>query len=132
MIVCDSSVWIAWFNGYPSKKADLLHELLDNEQIVMLDVILLELLQGFKRDKDYNTARRLLSSLETFPALGSENVLTTAGYYRGLRKKGVTIRKTIDMMIAGWCMQYNVPLLHDDRDFDLIALHLPLKIIESV
>jgi predicted nucleic acid-binding protein len=131
MTVCDSSVWIAWFNGTDSVRADTLHNLLDSEQVIMLDIILLELLQGFRRDKDYKTALKLLTSLEIFPVLGTENALITVGYYRRLRKKGVTIRKTIDMMIAGWCIEHSVPLLHDDRDFDLIAAHLPLNTIDS-
>jgi predicted nucleic acid-binding protein len=127
MILVDSSVWIDYFNGKRSWQTDLLDHMLSNVPIIMGDLILTEVLQGFKSDKDYETAKNHLDKLP-FRQMGGYNVaIQSAQYYRQLRKAGVTVRKTIDIIIATFCIIEGLTLLHDDRDFDPIASHFPLK-----
>ena len=127
MILVDSSVWIDYFNGKRSWQTDLLDHKLSNVPIIMGDLILTEVLQGFKSDKDYETAKNYLGKLP-FRQMGGYNVaIQSAQNYRQLRKAGVTVRKTIDILIATFCIIEGLTLLHDDRDFDPIASHFPLK-----
>lgn len=129
MIVVDSSVWIDYFNGKRTKQTSLLDSFLGNELIVIGGIILTEVLQGFRNDKDFNKAKQLLGSLIFKEMLGKELALESARNYRRLRKKGVTVRKTIDVMIATFCIANNLPLLHDDRDFRPMERYLNLKVI---
>ena len=129
MIVVDSSVWIDYFNGKITKQTNLLDFLLGNELIVIGDIILTEVLQGFQQDKDFNKAKKLLGSLLFMEMLGRQLALRRAENYRILRKKGVTVRKTIDVIIATFCIANNLPLLHSDRDFSPMEKHLNLKVI---
>ena len=129
MMVVDSSVWIDYFNGKITKQTDLLHSLLGNELIVVGDLILTEVLQGFQNDKDFKKAGELLDSLIFRQMLGKELAVKSAKNYRRLRKKGVTVRKTIDVIIATFCIANNLPLLHSDRDFNPMQKHLNLKVI---
>ena len=127
MILVDSSVWIDYFNGKRSWQTDLLDHMLSNVPIIIGDLILTEVLQGFKSDKDYKAAKNYLSELP-FRQMGGYNVaVQSAQNYRKLRKIGVTVRKTIDIIIATFCIIEGLTLLHDDRDFDPIASHFPLK-----
>jgi predicted nucleic acid-binding protein len=127
MILVDSSVWIDYFNGKRSWQTDLLDSYLSNVPIIAGDLILTEVLQGFNSDKDYETAKALLSTLP-FRQMGGYNVaIQSAKNYRRLRKAGITVRKTIDVIIATCCIIDGLTLLHDDRDFDPIASHFPLK-----
>ena len=127
MILVDSSVWIDYFNGKRSWQTDLLDHMFSNVPIIMGDLILTEVLQGFKSDKDYKTAKNYLDKLP-FRQMGGYNVaIQSAQNYRQLRKAGVTVRKTIDIIIATFCIIEGLTLLHDDRDFDPIASHFPLK-----
>jgi len=129
MIVVDSSVWIDYFNGKITKQTNLLDSLLGNELIVVGDLILTEVLQGFQGDKDFNKARELLDCFIFKEMLGKEIAVKSAKNYRILRKKGVTVRKTIDVIIATFCIANNLPLLHSDRDFSPMEKHLNLKVI---
>lgn len=127
MIMVDSSVWINYFNGVTTWQTDLLDNYLSNIPVVMGDLILTEVLQGFKIDKDYETAKNFLSVLP-FRQIGGYNVaIQSAKNYRLLRKTGVTIRKTIDVIIATYCIMEDLTLLHNDRDFDPMVTHLTLK-----
>ena len=127
MILVDSSVWIDYFNGKRSWQTDLLDHMLSNVPIIMGDLILTEVLQGFKSDKDYEAAKIYLNELP-FRQMGGYNVaIQSAQNYRQLRKAGVTVRKTIDIIIATFCIVEGLTLLHDDRDFNPIASHFPLK-----
>jgi len=127
MILVDSSVWIDYFNGKRSWQTDLLDHMLSNVLIVMGDLILTEVLQGFKTDKDYEAAKAYLSELP-FRQIGGYNVaVQSAQNYRQLRKAGITVRKTIDIIIATFCIIEELTLLHDDRDFNPIASHFLLK-----
>ncbi len=128
MILVDSSVWIDYFNGKRSWQTDLFDNMLSDIPIIMGDLILIEVLQGFKSDKDYETAKNYIAELP-FRQMGGYSVaIQSAQNYRQLRKIGVTVRKTIDMVIATFCIIEGLTLLHDDRDFDPIALHFPLKV----
>lgn len=129
MIVIDSSVWIDYFNGKVTKQTNLLDSLLGSEPIIIGDIILTEVLQGFQRDRDFNKAKNLFSSLIFRQMLGKELALQSAENYGVLRKKGVTIRKTIDVIIATFCIANDLPLLHSDRDFRPMEKHLNLKVI---
>ena len=127
MILVDSSVWIDYFNGKRSWQTDLLDNYLSDVPIIMGDLILTEVLQGFKSDKDFKTAKSFLSLLP-FRQMGGYNVaIQSAQNYRRLRKAGITVRKTIDVIIATFCIIDGLTLLHDDRDFNPIASHFPLK-----
>jgi len=129
MILVDSSVWIDYFNGKITKQTNLLHSLVGNELIVIGDLILTEVLQGFQKDKDFNKASELLDCFIFKEMLGKEIAVQSAENYRILKKKGVTVRKTIDVIIATFCIENNLPLLHSDRDFRPMEKHLSLKVI---
>jgi hypothetical protein len=132
MILVDSSVWIDYFNGKITKQTDLLDSLLGGEPIVIGDLILTEVLQGFQEDRDFNKARKLLDSLLFRQMLGKELAVKSAENCCILRKKGVTVRKTIDVIIATFCITNNLPLLHSDRDFYPMEKHLNLKVIGGI
>lgn len=129
MILVDSSVWIDYFNGKITKQTNLLDSLVGNELIVIGDLILTEVLQGFQQDKDFNKARELLDYFIFQEMLGKDIAVKSAKNYRILKKKGVTVRKTIDVIIATFCIENNLPLLHSDRDFRPLEKHLNLKAI---
>ncbi|MHB2040150.1 MAG: type II toxin-antitoxin system VapC family toxin [Acidiferrobacteraceae bacterium] len=129
MIVVDTSVWIDYFNGVASPHTDLLDRLLSHERLVIGDIILTEVLQGFRRDTDFRQAQALLDTLEFRPMLGREIALLSAKNDRKLRRAGVTVRKTIDIMIGSFCVQNRHRLLHADRDFDPIEKHLGLSVL---
>ena len=127
MILVDSSVWINYFNGLSTWQTDLLDNYLSHIPILIGDLILTEVLQGFKSDKDYETAEELLGALQFRQIGGYDVAIQSAQNYRTLRKAGVTIRKTIDVIIGTFCIMQGVSLLHDDRDFDPMVLHLNLQ-----
>lgn len=127
MILVDSSVWIDYFNGIESPQTDRLDALLGNELLLTGDIIMAEVLQGFRHDRDFRRARLALDELVFRPMLGRDIALASARNYRRLRTRGVTVRKTIDMFIATFCLENGHALLHSDRDFDPIAEHLGLK-----
>src|SRR3974390_1836010 len=129
MTVVDSSVWIDYFNGKKTAQTDWLDASLGSTPIIMGDLILTEVLQGFQPDREFRTARDLLLSFPFMPMGGQTLALESGTNYRLLRKKGVTVRKTIDVMIGTFCIHYRLPLLHDDRDFDPMVKHLGLKTI---
>lgn len=130
MIIVDSSVWIEYFNGNITPKTDWLDSALGNQSIVVGDLILTEVLQGFQSDKDFKKAKSLLLSFPVVEMLGREVALKSALNYRHLRKKGVTIRKTIDVIIGSFCIHNTFSLLHDDRDFVPLEKHLNLKVVQ--
>jgi len=122
VIVVDSSVWIDYFNGIITPQTDKLDDLLSQQWIVTGDLILTEVLQGFRQDKDYQIALRLLQSLHFYNMLGKPIALKTAENYRNLRKQGITVRKTIDVMIGTFCIENQFPLLYSDKDFDKMLI----------
>ncbi|MBN1893370.1 PIN domain nuclease [bacterium] len=129
MIFVDSSVWIDYFNGRITRQTDMLDGLLARDTVLTGDLVLAEVLQGFRRERDFRLALKLLSGLPCADMLGREMAVRSAGNYRLLRKKGITVRKTIDVIIATFCGSHGFPLLHDDHDFDSMAQALGLKMI---
>ena len=129
MILVDSSVWIDYFNGKKTTKTDWLDSALGNEPIITGDLILTEVLQGFQNDNDFSTARKLLLSFPFMEMVGQALAIKSALNYRFLRKNGVTVRKTIDIMIGTFCIHHHLSLLHDDKDFDPMERLLKLKTI---
>jgi len=127
VVLVDSSVWIDYFNGIDAAATRKLDECLSSTIVAVGDLILLEVLQGFSRDADFRMARSLLLELEQVPLGGVELALKAAANFRILRSRGITVRKTVDCMIATWCIEQAVPLLHADRDFDPFAEHLGLR-----
>ena len=129
MILVDSSVWIDYFNGHRTWQTDLLDNLLSGIPIIIGDLILTEILQGFRLDNDYESAKSYLSELPFRHMGGYQVAVQSAQNYRILRKKGVTVRKTIDVIIGTYCIMKGLSLLHDDRDFDPMVSHLSLKVL---
>jgi hypothetical protein len=127
MILVDSSVWVDYFNGQVTQETDFLDSLLGTEPVAIGDLILAEVLQGFRSEADYEAAKEMLASLATYDLLGASLAIKTADNYRTLRKRGITVRKTVDAIIATFCIERRTPLLYSDRDFDPFVKHLGLK-----
>ena len=127
MILVDSSVWIDYFNGRKTDKTDWLDSAIGNKHIIVGDLILAEILQGFQSYNDFRTAKILLLDFPFMEMVGRDLAIKSALNYRFLRKNGVTVRKTIDVMIGTFCIHYQCSLLHDDRDFDPMEKYLNLK-----
>lgn len=126
MIMVDSSVWIDYFSGIDNPQTQRLDVALGSHPIVIGDLIMAEVLQGFRRDRDYQVARSLFQDLPVLPLLGRAMALKSAENFRALRKRGITIRKTADVIIATFCIANELPLLYSDRDFDPFVEHLGL------
>ncbi len=127
MILVDTSVWIDYFKGVETQESNLLDIALINDEVAIGDLILLEILQGFRSDKDYETAKTHLLTLHQFSMLSPDIALKAAENYRILRKKGMSIRKTADVIIATFCISNRIPLLFADRDFIPFTKHLKLQ-----
>lgn len=128
MIVVDSSVWIDFFNGVSSPEVERLDRTIGKDLIVVGDLVLTEVLQGFRSDADFNAARSALLAFDVVPMLGLELAIRTSENYRTLRARGVTVRKTIDMIIGTFCIERELPLLFSDRDFQPLVDHLGLVV----
>ncbi|MBD9362566.1 type II toxin-antitoxin system VapC family toxin [Methylomonas fluvii] len=129
MILVDSSVWIDYFNGTETIATQKLDGLLGVKPVCTGDLILVEVLQGFRNDQDYQTAKAILCTLPMHTMLGREISLKSAENFRSLRKQGITIRKTIDTLIATFCIEKQMPLLHSDKDFLPFQQLLGLQVI---
>lgn len=127
MILVDSSVWIDFFRGVATPQTDRLDALLGTEPLAVGDLILAEVLQGFRSERDFNQARKLLTALDVVTLGGQGIALQAAKNFRALRAQGVTVRKTIDTVIATRCIEDDLPLLYSDRDFDPFVTHLGLR-----
>ncbi len=129
MILVDTSVWIDYFRGTATNQTDKLDALLGNEPLVIGDLILTEVLQGFTMERDFNDARTLLATLDFVVIGGKDVAVEAAKNHRRLRTLGVTSRKTIDTVIATRCIVSGYDLLHNDRDFDAFETHLGLRCV---
>lgn len=118
MILVDSSVWIDYFRGVSSPQTDRLDALLGREPVAIGDLMLAEVLQGFTKDRDFEQALTMLGALDVIEIGGPEVAIQAARNYRALRARGITVRKTIDTLIATRCIMDGVPLLYSDRDFE--------------
>lgn len=129
MILVDSSAWIAYFRGTATPQADRLDELLGVDDLAIGDLNLVEVLQGFHTEGDFNRAKTMLTALTVVELGGQEIAVQAARNFRALRSRSVTVRKTIDTVIATWCIERGCFLLHDDRDFDPFVKHLGLRVV---
>ncbi len=131
MILVDSSVWIDYFGGKATAQTDLLEGLLDSQVLAIGDLNFIEVLQGCRLDKDFSEVRRLLGRLELIVLGGDDVVVEAAKNFRKLRTLGVTVRGTIDVLLATRCIVSGHQLLHSDRDFDAFERHLGLRCVFS-
>lgn len=127
MILVDTSVWVDYFNGVANPHTAYLDEILGVEPIGVGDLILAEVLPGFRTQRGYRKAKSVLLDLSVYEMVGIERAIRAADNYRVLRAKGVTARKTIDTLIATFCIERDFPLLFADRDFDPFVAHLGLR-----
>lgn len=127
MILVDSSVWIDYFRGNATPQAEKLDSLLGVEPIATGDLILAEVLQDFTAERDFNQARTLMAALVSVDLCGRDIAIQAARNFRLLRTLGVTVRKTIDTVIATHCIENGLPLLYSDRGFDPFVTHLGLQ-----
>ncbi len=117
MILVDSSVWIDFFNGTTTPEVDFLDRSLGIQAIAVGDLILVEVLQGFRSDKDFATAKSILAEFEQLDMLGKNRSIRAAEKFRRLRKTGFTVRKTNDVVVASYCIDEKIPLLFSNSDF---------------
>lgn len=126
MIVVDSSVWIDFLNGRKASHVERLQAALGVDEIIVGDLMLCEVLQGLGSERDARQVESLLRRFEVVPMAGEAIAVSAARNFRSLRRRGITIRKTIDLLIGTWCIENRRPLLHSDSDFKPMAQHLGL------
>ena len=131
MILVDSSIWIDYFNGKITPETNKLDTLLGVEPLGIGDLILTEVLRGFRSDTDYQTAKKLIMTLSIFEMLGTDMAIQSADNFRMLRKRGITVRKTADVIIATYCIEHDHSLLFADKDFLPFVTHLGLKSVTT-
>lgn len=131
MLMVDSTVWIDYFNGVVDWRTDYLDTHVTLTPILVGDLILAEVLQGFRRDAEFEKARSALSKFQQVQMVSTELALQSARNDRLLRSKGVTVRKTIDSLIATYCIENRLRLLHNDGDFDGYERHLGLNVVQA-
>lgn len=129
MLIVDSTVWVDYFNGVENPQTDYLDQIADKTPILIGDLILVEVLQGFREEADFEKARRALGKFMQVEMVNPELALQSARNYRLLRRKGITVRKTIDSLIATYCIENEHDLLHKDSDFDGYEKHLGLRVV---
>lgn len=128
MMVVDTSVWIDYVNGVRTAQTDILDRELKQDRVVTGDLIIVEFLQGFWDNKQFQQARKLMDSLEYYDFIGKDMAIKAAQNFRLLRKKGVTIRKTIDVLIATFCIEHGFELLHNDKEYEQMEKILGLRV----
>ena len=119
MVVADSGVWIDYFNAQANPARDTLRRLLQEgvTRIVVPDLVLFEVLRGFRGERDLRQAQLLMMSLDVEAVSSAALCLQAAQHYRDLRKVGITVRSGIDVLVATFCIERDYRLLHRDRDF---------------
>jgi predicted nucleic acid-binding protein len=131
VIVADASVWIDFFNDVYSPRIDALVFSWKAQQLAVTDVIILEVLQGFRSDSDYAAAQKIMNGLVYRPFWGKRNMERAVSNYRRLRKKGITIRKPNDLVIGTFCIENGYRLLHNDQDFKPMEKFLGLQVVRQ-
>ena len=126
MIVVDSSVWIDFLNGRSAPHVEHLRATLGNDEIIVGDLMLCEVLQGLENERSARQVEAMLRRFDVVPMAGDAIAVLAARNFRSLRRRGVTVRKTIDLLIGTWCIEHHQPLLHNDSDFRPMAQHLGL------
>ncbi len=131
-LIFDSSVWVDFLNGKNTSKTKLLLEHLNNdEEINICPLIIQEILQGIRDDNHYKNIKKLLFRLKLLDLGFYETAIGAADIYRSMRKKGATIRKINDCYISFFAVKFNLLLVHNDKDFDVIAKYTDLKIYKN-
>ena len=131
MILVDSSVWIDYFRSADTAQVSLLDSLFGRSRLAVGDLIAAEVLQGVRDEREFNLVRKTLDAFDHIDLVGYELAIKASENHRRLRRMGITIRKTIDTLIATRCIEDNLTLLHADRDFIPFAQHLGLKVAYS-
>jgi predicted nucleic acid-binding protein len=131
VIVADTSVWIDYFRGVAAPHTNLLDRELLGSRIIIGDLILAELLQGFSSEREFQIARQLMDGLEYRDFVGRDMAMAAAQNYRALRRQGITVRKTIDVLIATFCIENGFGLIHNDRDFNPMEQLLGLRVLRG-
>ena len=126
MVLVDSSVWIDFFGDALTPEVEALAAMVGKEQLIIGDLVLTEVLQGIRSDRQFRIVRSALRPLTTVTLVSPTLAVQSAQNYRFLRTQGITVRKTIDCLIATWCIENYIPLLHSDRDFTPFENHLGL------
>jgi len=129
MILIDTTVWVDYFNGYTTVETDFLDRILGLEDIIVGDIILGEVLQGFHKNTDFEQAKEKLGRFTQVSMLNPQIAVRCALNYRLLQKKGITVRKNIDCYIATYCIETGLMLLHSDHDFDPFENYLQLRVV---
>lgn len=127
MILVDSSVWIDFFHDADTRQVALLVERIGAGEVLLGDLILTEILQGCDTDREFEAVRQMIEPFPMIDIVGTDAAVQAARNYRALRARGVTIRKTIDTLIATRCILDGLPLLYGDRDFNPFVQHLGLR-----
>jgi predicted nucleic acid-binding protein len=117
VIVVDSSVWIDFLNGRNTLHVQRLRAHLGIDEIILGDLMLCEILQGLAHERSAREVEALLRRFEIVPMAGDILAVIAARNFRTLRRRGITVRKTIDLLIGAWCIENRMPLLHNDNDF---------------
>lgn len=132
MILVDTSVWIDFLKDANSRQRQVLHKLIEEEEdICLTEIIVTEILQGIKKDKDFQALKSYLQEFPIVKPKGVETYIQAAQIYRNCRKKGKTVRKTIDCVIAAICIENRLTLFHNDSDFDAIGASTTLKVYKA-
>lgn len=126
--IIDTSVWIDFFRGAASQQVHLLEQVVRQGGAALGDLILCEILQGLETEQDFKKVQRHFKAFPVFSMVGPELAIKSALNYRRLRRKGITVRKTIDCLIATFCIENDFALLHNDRDFEPFERELGLSV----
>jgi hypothetical protein len=128
----DTSVWVDFLRGTDSPERRALHRLIEGEEdVAVTEIILTEILQGIKDDRDFRATRDYLLEFPIYRPRGTETYLEAARIYRGCRKRGKTVRKTVDCIIAAICIENGLVILHKDADFDALGACTGLKVMRA-
>jgi predicted nucleic acid-binding protein len=133
-VVVDSSVWIDYFNAKHTQQTEMLDRLLDTfgTQVIVPDVVLAEVLRGFRLEREYQNAKKLMATFSIAAIGGAQMALDAAANYRSLRSVGVTIRNFVDVWIATFCITHDLPFIHNDRDYDPLEQHRGLLVLHTL
>jgi predicted nucleic acid-binding protein len=127
MVLVDTSVWIDYFGDVVSAQVQQLDGLVGRKQVLTGDLVLAEVLQGVRSDREFRIVRDALLTLDVVQLTSPALAVRSAQNYRVLRRHGLTVRKTIDCLIATWCIEHGIPLLYSDRDYQPFVKHLGLQ-----
>lgn len=129
MIIIDTTVWVDYFRGIRNPETDWVENEADKRRIGLTDLILCEVLQGVRSEREFSLLKGELLKLQVFQAGGLELAIAAAGNFRSMREKGRTVRKMVDCLIATFCLTNGHILLHRDRDFDVFEQYLGLQVL---